>query len=138
MRLQLCQPRHELVVIPPRTFAAGLGRDEFFRRLKCFTFHFQIDLDIAVGRLDGSVPQPGADHVQIDIGLEQMHRRGVAPGVGSYLAGEQRGTRTGSLGNSMRNNVSQAETGDPITLGVDEKGNGFRNGARSGSHCRWF
>lgn len=61
-----------------------------------------------------------------------MHRRGVAPSVGSCLAGEQRRTRTGSPGNSMRNDVSQAETGDPITLGVDEKGNGFiqAHGAR--------
>ena len=110
----------------------GRGRDEFFRRLKRFAFHLQIDFNIGVGGFNGGVAQPGTDHVEINIGLEQMHRCGVAPGVRSHLAGEQGRTHAGSPGNSMGNNVAQAETGEPITMNIDEQWNGCiqRHGAR--------
>jgi len=124
MSLQPCQPRHELVVSLPRIFAAGLGRDQFFGRLKRFTFHLQIDFNVGVGGFNGGVAQPGTDHIQINIGLEQMHRRGMAPSVWRHLAGEQGRTHIGGVGNSMSNDVPQAETGEPIVMDVDEKRNG--------------
>ena len=38
-------------------------------RLKRPAFHFQIDFDITVGCFDGSMTQPRAYHIEIDIGL---------------------------------------------------------------------
>ena len=73
----------------PRASTMGLGRYQFFRRLKRFAFHLQVDFDLAVGRFNGSVAQPGPDHVQVHIGLKQAHCRRVADGVWRDSSGEQ-------------------------------------------------
>ena len=102
----------------------SVAGNQFFRRLKGFAFHIQIDFNVGVGGFNGGVAQPGPDHVQIHMGLEEVHCRGVAPGVGSHFAGEQGGTHVGRLGNPMGNDVPQAKTGEPIVMDVDEKWGG--------------
>ena len=55
------------------------GRVDF---LDHSAFHLHIDLKVNVGGVDVCVPQPIADQVDLVPGAQQVHRSGMAKGVG--------------------------------------------------------
>jgi hypothetical protein len=110
----LSSSRHE----PPRLV---FGRDQFFRRLKRFVFHLQINLDVAISRFDGSVTQPGPNHIQVHVGLKQVHCGGVTPGMGNDSPGEQLGTSFRCFSDTLGDDVAHAKTGVPVAFAIDEK-----------------
>ena len=69
--------------------------------------------------------EPRADHTEIDVGLQQMGRRCVPPGMGRDFPGQQRRTTFGRFGNSMRNNMAKPKARKPIAFDIHEKRCGF-------------
>jgi len=65
--------------------------------------------------------QPGPDHIEVNIGLEQVHCRGMANGMGCDPSGEQRGTRVRSHRDTMGNNVAHAKPGEPVAFPVTQE-----------------
>lgn len=68
--------------------------------------------------------QPGADHVEIDTRLEEVHGRGVPPRMWRDLPGKERRAHFRGLSHTVCDDVPQAKTGEPVALGVDEEWDG--------------
>lgn len=113
-----------MIPLPGRTALAPLG-EQCLHGLEGLALHLQIDFDIGIGGFDGRVSEPGADHVEIDIGLEQVHGGGVAPGVRGDFSVEERGTHLDRLGDPVGHDVAQTKPRESRSLGIDEQGDGL-------------
>ena len=110
-----------MVVVSPRTVALSALWDQFLRRPERLAFHLQINLNVAVGGFDGSMAQPGSDHIQVHVGLKQVHRGGVPPSMGRDSSGEQRGTSFRCFSDTLGDDVAHPKTGEAAAFAVDEK-----------------
>ena len=71
-----------------------------------------------MSRIDAGMSQPGPDHIQIDARLEQVHGRGVPPGMRPYLPCEESGIGFGGIGYSMADNITQSESCKPVAFAI--------------------
>jgi hypothetical protein len=58
---------------------------ELLAGMEGFALHLQIDLHVSVGGFDRGVPQPGADHTQIEVRLQNVKRSRMSPGMGNTV-----------------------------------------------------
>ena len=60
----------------PRIGMPGLRRDVIWQiaERECFRFHFQVDLRVNVRGVQGDMPEPGPDGIDVDAGAKQMDR----------------------------------------------------------------
>jgi len=80
--------------------------------------------------------EPRPDHTQVNIGLEQVHGRGVTPRVGRDLSSEERWTGFCGLGDSMSDNVAQAKAGKAVALIIHEQRRGIIQSDRASLQIR--
>src|SRR5260370_1107050 len=61
----------------------GLGRDVIWQiaERECFRFHFQVDLRVNVGGVQGDVPEPRPDGIDVHAGAKQMDRTRMSNAV---------------------------------------------------------
>ena len=99
------------------------GRVDFLEHL---AFHHHIDLQVNVGGVDVCVPQPVADHVDLVAGAQQVHRSGMAQGVGSHGFGLERWTLMCGYGRILADDITDAEARNRRAIGIQEQRLGIR------------
>jgi len=86
---------YQVVQQPLETYLALAGEDDcdgqrvpayVEREFRRYLFHASGDPGVAVGRFQTDLAEPGADHIDLDAGFQQMDRRGVALMPNSALA----------------------------------------------------
>jgi len=65
----------------PRIGMPGLRRDVIWQiaERECFRFHFQVDLRVNVRGVQGDMPEPSPDSIDVHAGAKQMDRTRMAP-----------------------------------------------------------
>ena len=60
----------------PRIGMPGFRRDVIWQiaERECFRFHFQVDLRVNVRGVQGDMPEPSPDGIDVDAGAKQMDR----------------------------------------------------------------
>ena len=79
--LELSEKREQIRIVPP---APSISRQFRFTHPQRFRFHLQVTFGIDVRCVDGDVPKPCADCVDIDSCSQQVGRGGVANRVWAY------------------------------------------------------
>lgn len=116
------KPREDVFVGFPACWGGvGLG-DQMADGLEGFLFHFEVDIDVLVGGFDGGVTEPVGDHGEINVGLEEVEGGAVPPGVGCDSSGEKGWTNFGGCGDSVGDDVTDAEAGEAIAMDIEEEG----------------
>ena len=89
--------------------------------MKRVLFHFHVDLDVGVRRIDIQVIKPGLDYCEVNAGLKQVHRRRVPECVGSDFFGSKRWALGGRLFDPSADNVANSEASDWFVVRIGEK-----------------
>src|SRR6266403_5624527 len=65
----------------PRIGMPGLRRDVIWQiaERECFRFHFQVDLRVNVRGVQGDMPEPSPDGIDVDAGAKQMPNNYSSP-----------------------------------------------------------
>jgi hypothetical protein len=87
--------------------------------LECFAFHLHVDLDVLAGCRDADMPEPGADDIEFDTSLEELHCRGVE-GVGADSFSFQRRSLLGGCVAVSLNDDVDTITGNALASGVNK------------------
>ena len=94
--------------------------------LEHLTFHRHIDLQVDVGSVDVCVSQPVADHVDLVAGAQQVHRSGVAQGVGGNGFGLERWTLMCGNVRILADDITDAKARNRRAIGIQEQRLGIR------------
>ena len=62
---------------------SGWSRPRWLTRLERLCLHLDRDLGVPMGCVQADVSKPGTNDVDLDSGLQEVNRGGVAPRVGS-------------------------------------------------------
>src|SRR5208283_524436 len=96
---------------------------QIFTGLKSFLLHLQINFNVQVGGFNRRMAEPGANHIEINSRLQQMHGSGVSECMRANCPCEQRWASFPRYSHSMGDHVTQTMTRKAQAPGIQEKGN---------------
>ena len=107
------QERHQVLVLLP-----GAARVRFRDIAQCHRlgFHLEVDFGIDVGGIDGGVPEPRTDRVDIHAGEHQVAGGRMPQHMGRYFPPDQRR----HLGRAALDDPVDAEPGERLSAPVEE------------------
>ncbi len=90
---------------------------------ECLLLGFGVDLGVVVGGGDVCVPEPPTDDVDLDAGLEEVHRRGVSEGVRADPAA---GSGVIKLSGVAADDLVNPVAGERLSARGEHRGRGWR------------
>src|SRR5438552_4382556 len=96
----------------------------------------EINFRIALRGFQVDVPEPAADEIQLDAGLQQMHRARVSKGAGVDTFSCKGRLRRRRAGDRAAHDMTDSVPGEGLPLGADEDGRGRVAGNAAFSHER--